>query len=76
LTLANIERSDYAEPPLILGNLPAEPGYSIGAVFVIATGMLGLNICYNPTLITEPKTFHIQRISTLLGLKIFCHFRR
>ena len=25
--------------------------------------------CYDPTLITEPKTFHIQSISILLGMK-------
>jgi len=32
--------------------------------------------CYDPTVITEPKTFHIQSISTLLGLKDSCHSRR
>jgi len=34
-----------------------------------------LQECYDPTLITEPKTFHIQRISSLLGLKASCHSR-
>ena len=32
--------------------------------------------CPDPKLITEPKTFHIQRISTLLGLKDSCHSHR
>jgi hypothetical protein len=27
-------------------------------------------ICYDPKLITEPKTFHIQNITTILGQKI------
>lgn len=30
----------------------------------------------HPKLITGPKTFHIQRISSLLGLKDSCHSRR
>jgi hypothetical protein len=29
-------------------------------------------ICYDPTLITEPKTFHIQAISIILDLKNSC----
>ena len=31
---------------------------------------------YDPALITETKTFHIQRISILLGLNNSCHSRR
>jgi hypothetical protein len=33
-------------------------------------------ICYDPTLITESKSFHIQTISTLFNLMAPCHFRR
>jgi hypothetical protein len=29
-----------------------------------------VNYCYDPTLITKPKTFHIQNITILLGQKI------
>jgi hypothetical protein len=32
--------------------------------------------CYDPTLITKPKTFHIQDISTLFDLKTLCLSRR
>ena len=32
--------------------------------------------CYDPTLITKSKTFHIQSISILLGLKNSCRSRR
>jgi hypothetical protein len=31
---------------------------------------------YDPTVITGPKTFHLQSISILLGLKDACHSRR
>jgi len=30
--------------------------------------------CPDPKLITGPKTSHIQRISSLLGMKDFCRF--
>jgi hypothetical protein len=32
--------------------------------------------CYDPTVITTPKTFHIQSIYSLLGLQDFSRFRR
>jgi hypothetical protein len=35
-----------------------------------------LDNCYDPKLITEPKSSHIQRISSLLDLKYSCRSRR
>jgi len=32
--------------------------------------------CYDPKLMTGPKTFHIQTISMFLGLMAPCHSRR
>jgi hypothetical protein len=34
------------------------------------------DFCYDPILITEPKTFHNKGMATLLGLKDPCHSRR
>ena len=36
----------------------------------------GVTFCPDPTIITSPKTFHNQSISSLQGLKDSCHSRR
>jgi hypothetical protein len=39
-------------------------------------GRVIVSFCYDPTVITGPKTFASQRLSTLFDLKDFCKSQR
>jgi hypothetical protein len=59
-----------------LGQKAQEALYTRADEWEAAGSRGGDNCFYDPTLITEPKTFHLQYIPILFGLKDSCHARR